>query len=50
MKIYSKGAKFDLGGGNQFDTIEDLVEYYKQRPFNIAGGKQVNLHQVNIFI
>ena len=50
VKIYGRGEKFDLGGGRQFDNIEDLIMYYKKNPFNIVGGKQVHLHQVNIFV
>ncbi|XP_065884537.1 tyrosine-protein phosphatase non-receptor type 11-like isoform X2 [Dysidea avara] len=45
VKIYGRGEKFDLGGGRQFDNIEDLIMYYKKNPFNIVGGKQVHLHQ-----
>ena len=39
---------FDLGGGTQFENVEDLIERYKQHPFEIADGRLVHLLQVNI--
>ena len=45
-KIYDKGKKFDLGAGNQFDSVENLIEYYKQNPFYVSGGTEVKLYQV----
>jgi len=50
VKIYGRGKKFDLGGGIQFDSVEDLIEYYKKYSFKIVGGKQVNLREVNIVL
>jgi len=47
VKICGRGKKFDLGSGIQFDSIEDLIEYYKKNPFKIVGGEQVRLCQVN---
>ena len=38
---------FDLGGGKQFDNVEDLIEHYKEYPFEIADGRLVHLLQVN---
>jgi len=46
VKIHGKGKKFDLGGGNQFDSIEDLIGYYKKYPFSVSDGTIVRLHQV----
>jgi len=46
VKIHGKGKKFDLGGGNQFDSLEDLIGYYKKYPFSVSDGTIVRLHQV----
>ena len=46
MKIHSKGKKFDLGVGNQFDSVEDLIEHYRKYPFSVGGGALVRLHEV----
>ena len=46
VKIHGKGKKFDLGAGKQFDSVEDLIEYYRKYPFSVSGGTQVVLYQV----
>ena len=46
MKIFSKGKKFDLGGGNQFDSIEDLIDHYKKYPFSVKEGAIIKIDQV----
>jgi len=48
VKIFGKGKKFDLGLGNQFDTLEDFIEYYKKYPFTVSEGAEVKLQQVLI--
>jgi len=48
VKIFDKGKKFDLGFGNQFDTLEEFIEYYKKYPFSVSEGKEVKLQQVLI--
>ncbi|XP_065884045.1 uncharacterized protein [Dysidea avara] len=45
VKIHGKGKKFDLGAGKQFDSVEDLIEYYRKYPFSVSGGTQVVLYQ-----
>jgi len=50
VKIHGKGKKFDLGGGNQFHSLEDLIEYYKKYPFSVSGGTIVRLHQVFVLV
>ena len=46
VKIFGKGKKFDLGLGKQFDSVEDLIEFYKMYPFSVHEGAQVRLQQV----
>ena len=46
MKVFGKGKKFDLGLGKQFDSVEDLIEYYRKSPFSVSGGAQVKLQKV----
>ena len=48
MKIFSKGSKFDLGDGNQFDSVVDLIEHYKKHPFSVCGGTTVRILKVII--
>jgi len=47
VRIHSRGKQFDLGGGSQFDSIENLIEHYKEHPFEIANGRLVHLLQVH---
>ena len=36
-------TKYDVGGGRQFDTLSELVEYYKQNPMVEQSGNVVPL-------
>lgn len=42
-------VKYDVGGGERFDTLTDLVEHYKKNPMVEKSGIVVHLKQVRIF-
>lgn len=45
--IYNVDGKYDIGGGPVFETITDLVDYYRQNPMvEKNGGTVVHLKQV----
>ena len=46
MKIHGRGKKYDVGGGKQFDSIEDLIEYYKKCLLVDDKGIAIYLYQV----
>lgn len=46
MKIHGRGKKYDVGGGKQFDSIEDLIEYYKKCLLVDDKGTAIYLYQV----
>jgi len=46
VKIHGRGKKYDVGGGKQFDTIEDLIEYYKKCLLVDDKGIAIYLYQV----
>lgn len=37
--------KYDVGGGEQFDTLADLIEHYKKNPMVETSGTVVHLKQ-----
>lgn len=37
--------KYDVGGGGQFDSLADLIEYYKKNPMVETSGTVVHLKQ-----
>lgn len=39
-------GKYDVGGGEQFDSLGDLVERYKKNPMVEKSGAVVPLKQV----
>lgn len=39
-------GKYDVGGGEQFDSLPDLVERYRQNPMVEKSGTVVQLKQV----
>ena len=39
-------GKYDVGGGEQFDTLGDLVECYRKNPMVERSGVVVHLRQV----
>lgn len=40
-------GKYDVGGGERFDTLADLVEHYKKNPMVEKSGVVVHLKQVS---
>ena len=42
-----QNGKFDVGGGEQFDTLSDLVEHYKKNPMVETSGTVVHLRHVS---
>ncbi|XKL67942.1 hypothetical protein PGB90_003433 [Kerria lacca] len=45
VMIRSKDNKYDVGGGEKFDSLTDLIEYYRQNPMVETSGTVVNLKQ-----
>ena len=39
--------KYEIGGGEHFDTLTDLVEYYKENPMVETTGSVVTLKAVS---
>ncbi len=37
--------KYDVGGGEKFDSLTDLIEYYRQNPMVETSGTVVHLKQ-----
>ena len=47
VRIHGRGKKFDVGGGRLFDSIEDLIEYYKKCLLMDDRGTAIYLYQVH---
>ncbi|XP_032274774.1 tyrosine-protein phosphatase non-receptor type 11-like [Phoca vitulina] len=45
MIHFQPDGKYDVGGGEQFDTLTDLVEHYKKNPMVEKSGTVVHLKQ-----
>ncbi|KAL4648381.1 tyrosine-protein phosphatase non-receptor type 11-like isoform X3 [Arapaima gigas] len=45
VMIRYQDSKFDVGGGEKFDTLSDLVEHYKKNPMVEKSGIVVHLKQ-----
>uniref|UniRef100_A0ACB8EFB1 Protein tyrosine phosphatase, non-receptor type 11 n=1 Tax=Sphaerodactylus townsendi TaxID=933632 RepID=A0ACB8EFB1_9SAUR len=45
MIRYQPDGKYDVGGGEHFDTLTDLVEHYKKNPMVEKSGAVVHLKQ-----
>nr|XP_012420300.1 PREDICTED: tyrosine-protein phosphatase non-receptor type 11-like [Odobenus rosmarus divergens] len=45
MIHFQPDGKYDVGGGEQFDTLTDLVEHYKKNPMVEKSGIVVHLKQ-----
>ncbi|XP_032350739.1 tyrosine-protein phosphatase non-receptor type 11-like isoform X1 [Camelus ferus] len=45
MIHFQPDGKYDVGGGEQFDTLGDLVECYKKNPMVESSGAVVHLKQ-----
>lgn len=43
VKIRRQNGKFDVGGGEQLDSLADLVEHYKKHPMVETSGTVVHL-------
>lgn len=41
-------AKYDVGGGEKFDDLTDLVEHYKKNPMVEKSGTVVQLKTVSL--
>ncbi|XP_074233867.1 tyrosine-protein phosphatase non-receptor type 11 isoform X2 [Camelus bactrianus] len=46
MIHFQPDGKYDVGGGEQFDTLGDLVECYKKNPMVESSGAVVHLKQM----
>ena len=44
LKIENRLGKFDLGGGKAFDTLQELVDYYKRYPMVESTGAVIYLN------
>ncbi|XP_070562066.1 tyrosine-protein phosphatase non-receptor type 11-like [Ptychodera flava] len=45
IMIRSQDGKYDVGGGERFDSLSDLVEHYKKNPMVETSGAVVHLKQ-----
>lgn len=45
VMIRCKDNKYDVGGGEKFDSLTDLIEYYRQNPMVETSGTVVHLKQ-----
>ncbi|XP_053705314.1 tyrosine-protein phosphatase non-receptor type 11b isoform X5 [Synchiropus splendidus] len=45
MIRYQQDGKYDVGGGERFDTLTDLVDHYKKNPMVEKSGIVVHLKQ-----
>ncbi|XP_053546440.1 LOW QUALITY PROTEIN: tyrosine-protein phosphatase non-receptor type 11-like [Bombina bombina] len=45
MIRYQPDGKYDVGGGERFDTLSDLLEHYKKNPMVEKSGAVVHLKQ-----
>ncbi|CAK9831814.1 Tyrosine-protein phosphatase non-receptor type 11 [Anthophora retusa] len=43
--IRSQDNKYDVGGGDKFDSLSDLIEHYKRNPMVETSGSVVHLRQ-----
>lgn len=46
LTCVQKDGKYDVGGGERFDTLADLVDHYKKNPMVEKSGIVVHLKQV----
>ncbi|XP_014207915.1 tyrosine-protein phosphatase corkscrew isoform X2 [Copidosoma floridanum] len=45
VMIRSQDNRYDVGGGNKFDSLSDLIEHYKKNPMVETSGSVVHLRQ-----
>ncbi len=43
---FQDGGKYDVGGGEQFESLSELVEHYKKNPMVETSGTVVHLKMV----
>lgn len=41
--FYEQESKYDVGGGNKFNSLNELVEHYKKNPMVETSGSVVHL-------
>ena len=47
VKIYANGEKFDIGAGEQFNSVNELILHYKEHPLKTDKGVDIHLDEVN---
>ena len=50
MIRHHEGGRYDVGGGEKFDDLTDLVEHYKRDPMVEKSGTVVHLKTVSCVI
>ncbi|XP_043465171.1 tyrosine-protein phosphatase corkscrew-like isoform X1 [Leptopilina heterotoma] len=45
VMIRTQDNKYDVGGGDKFDSLSDLIEHYKRNPMVETSGSVVHLRQ-----
>ena len=45
-EIHSEGKQFDIGDGKKFNSVEDLINYYKKNSLTVSGGARILLDKV----
>ena len=46
--IFQEGGKYDLGGGEVFDSLADMVDHYRNNPMVETSGTVIHLKTVII--
>lgn len=45
-----KDYQFDIGGGEKFENLSSLIDYYKDNPMVATSGTVITLRQVLIYV
>lgn len=45
LSVLFQDNKYDVGGGEQFNSLADLIEHYKRNPMVETSGTVVHLKQ-----
>ena len=48
--MFQDGGRYDVGGGEQFDSLSDLVEHYRNNPMVETLGTVVHLKMVSVTV
>ena len=48
-EIHSEGKQFDIGDGKKFNSVEDLINYYKKNLLTVSGGARILLDKVDLY-